>query len=299
MLSVRRNRALEVLAGMIRSNPDLRRGLDDNRHLEAAFEEKLRAFETEYGGAVFADRACFSDRRRLLGLLQTMADAPVRTVTAASETDSEMLRERFFAKVPADRRELAQELLDLGRTSYQLRDDDNLYLGRLEKLVLEAVDEGRSRLHAHHGGDGATMDLDAVVRGLRHPNLVVEPRPPASPPPEEQGFRSLPRQLVGQPAGPGIATGPARIVGDVDDLASFRHGEVLVCDSVDPNMTFVVPLASAVVERRGGMLIHGAIIAREYGLPCVTGVPDATAEVANGDRLTVDGFLGIVTVVRD
>ena len=115
MLSVRRNRALEVLAEMIRSNPDLRRSLDDNRHLEAAFEEKLRAFETEYGGAVFADRACFSDRRRLLGLLQTMADAPVRTVTAASETDSEMLRERFFAKVPADRRELAQELLASGK----------------------------------------------------------------------------------------------------------------------------------------------------------------------------------------
>jgi pyruvate,water dikinase len=56
---------------------------------------------------------------------------------------------------------------------------------------------------------------------------------------------------------------------------------------------------SAVVERRGGMLIHGAIIAREYGLPCVTGVPDATARIETGDRLTVDGYLGIVTVSRD
>ena len=58
----------------------------------------------------------------------------------------------------------------------------------------------------------------------------------------------------------------------------------------------VVPLAAAVIERRGGMLIHGAIIAREYGLPCVTGVPDATALVRTGDRLTVDGYLGVVTV---
>ena len=57
-------------------------------------------------------------------------------------------------------------------------------------------------------------------------------------------------------------------------------------------------MASAVVERRGGMLIHGAIIAREYGLPCVTGVPDITTLVATGDRLTVDGYLGIVTVLR-
>ena len=73
--------------------------------------------------------------------------------------------------------------------------------------------------------------------------------------------------------------------------------EVLVCDSVDPNMTFVVPMAAAVVERRGGMLIHGAIIAREYGLPCVTGVPRATTLISNGDPLTVDGYLGIVTLM--
>jgi pyruvate,water dikinase len=44
------------------------------------------------------------------------------------------------------------------------------------------------------------------------------------------------------------------------------------------------------------MLIHGAIIAREYGLPCVTGVPRATELIESGDMVTVDGFLGIVTV---
>ena len=61
-------------------------------------------------------------------------------------------------------------------------------------------------------------------------------------------------------------------------------------------MTFVVPLAAAVVEGRGGMLIHRAIIAREYGLPCVTGIPNATCLVQSGDLPTVDGYLGIVTV---
>lgn len=70
----------------------------------------------------------------------------------------------------------------------------------------------------------------------------------------------------------------------------------MVCDAVHPNMTFVVPLAAAVVEKRGGMLIHGAIIAREYGLPCVTGIPDATTLVQTGEEVTVDGYLGIVTV---
>jgi pyruvate,water dikinase len=44
------------------------------------------------------------------------------------------------------------------------------------------------------------------------------------------------------------------------------------------------------------MLIHGAIIAREYGIPCVTGVPEVTDLIRTGDRLTIDGYLGIVTV---
>jgi len=52
-----------------------------------------------------------------------------------------------------------------------------------------------------------------------------------------------------------------------DDLFEFKAGEILVCTAIDPNMTFVVPLAAAIVECRGGMLIHGAIIAREYGIP--------------------------------
>jgi pyruvate,water dikinase len=105
-----------------------------------------------------------------------------------------------------------------------------------------------------------------------------------------------PRQLVGQPAAPGMATGTARCLRNVEDLGRFEAGEVLVCDAIQPTMTHLVPLASAVVERRGGMLIHGAIIARELGIPCVNGIPHAVEVLHDGDLLTVDGHLGIVTV---
>jgi rifampicin phosphotransferase len=50
------------------------------------------------------------------------------------------------------------------------------------------------------------------------------------------------------------------------------------------------------VERRGNMFIHSAIIAREYGIPCVTGVPDAINQIRTGDFITVDGQLGIVII---
>jgi pyruvate,water dikinase len=86
------------------------------------------------------------------------------------------------------------------------------------------------------------------------------------------------------------------VVAAPQDIKAFQSGEILICDAVDPNMTFVVPLAAAVVERRGGMLIHGAIIAREYGLPCVTGVPEALQFIRSGDHVTVDGYLGIVII---
>ncbi len=76
----------------------------------------------------------------------------------------------------------------------------------------------------------------------------------------------------------------------------LRAGNVLVCDAIQPMMTHLVPLSAAVVERRGGMLIHGAIIAREMGIPCVNGIARAGEQLRDGDLVTVDGYLGIVTV---
>jgi pyruvate,water dikinase len=105
-----------------------------------------------------------------------------------------------------------------------------------------------------------------------------------------------PRQVLGQPASPGLATGKARIIENKKDLFDFKKGEILVIDSIDPNITFIVPLAAGIIERRGGMLIHGAIIAREYGIPCVTGIPSATNIIKDGDVVTIDGYLGIIII---
>lgn len=57
----------------------------------------------------------------------------------------------------------------------------------------------------------------------------------------------------------------------------------------------MVPLAAAIVEARGGMLVHGSIIAREYGLPCVTGLNESLIRIRTGDLLLVDGYKGIVS----
>jgi pyruvate,water dikinase len=160
-----------------------------------------------------------------------------------------------------------------------------------------AVREGTKRLCKR----GRT-NLDAVAPGeiakcLKDPVHVPEVRLPDKSTDHKYTVRA--RQLIGQPAVKGLAAGPARVIREISEIRQFKSGEVLVCDAIDPNITFAVPLAAAIAERRGGMLIHGAIIAREYGIPCVTGIPDLTGKIETGDFVTVDGFLGIVTINRN
>jgi pyruvate,water dikinase len=202
------------------------------------------------------------------------------------------------------RRDEALDVIETGRVSWKLRDDDNLLVARLESQLLRALDvaAGRLRMVGRLSSEVRPNDahVEPMVAALRQPSggavtleFSAEARnaQSACTPPGES-----PRQLIGQPASPGVATGAVRCIHGRADLGKFRRGEVLVCDAIQPTMTHLVPLASAIVERRGGMLIHGAIIARELGIPCVNGVRRAAEILNNGDLVTVDGHLGIVTV---
>ena len=210
--------------------------------------------------------------------------------------DKSSLAAAFFGTFPDGQQDYARELLEIARQSYSLRDNDNLYIGLIEGQLFAAINEGRMRLGLAGSSLKDKPKGQRVAAALRGEATVHITEPAIEAISAQESFSIKARQLVGQPAGPGLAVGRARVVLSPEDLFSFQAGEVLVCDAVDPNMTFVVPLACAVVERRGGMLIHGAIIAREYGLPCVTGVPQATEMISNGEVLTIDGHLGLVIV---
>jgi pyruvate,water dikinase len=214
--------------------------------------------------------------------------------TSRRQAGCKALVERFLEAFPVAQRKNAAGLLELARASYKLRDDDNIYMGRVEAELLRALVEAKGQSRNAAGLRVATTTADQFVQALTNPRF--RPSPETHAPGGDATHEVKARQLVGQPAGEGVAVGPARVVKRREDLLDFRRGEILICHAVDPNMTFVVPLAAAVVERRGGMLIHGAIIAREYGLPCITGVPDVCRAITTGDRITVDGYLGIVTV---
>ncbi|MGY1823213.1 PEP/pyruvate-binding domain-containing protein [Geodermatophilus sp. SYSU D00079] len=104
--------------------------------------------------------------------------------------------------------------------------------------------------------------------------------------------------LVGTPASAGTVTGTARVVLDPVG-AHLVPGEVLVAPSTDPGWTPLFLTAGALVMEMGGANSHGAVVAREYGIPAVVGLPEATSRFTTGQRLTVDGTRGRVTVAEE
>jgi len=296
MASIERNNMLMDLAGQIRSDQHLAKKLEhgDDSDLDAKFRSLIDEFIEKFGDlscAVTGGKNCVLGTGPLYRLLLEMAEHPAATGGDQKKDRIKCLQQTYLNSFDDDQKSRAEELLELARSSYQLRDDDNIYLGRIEAQLLTAVQEAKRRLE-DLSGHPASQILKQVLEEV---DLGTE-SPKSGPAATVTGDRVQARQLLGQPAGPGIAKGKARVIRRHSDLADFKYGEVLVCDAVDPNITFVVPLAAAVVERRGGMLIHGAIIAREYGLPCITGVPEATTLIETGDQITVDGYLGIVTL---
>ncbi|SMD02669.1 phosphoenolpyruvate synthase [Sporomusa malonica] len=110
--------------------------------------------------------------------------------------------------------------------------------------------------------------------------------------PQNRG-RSPEGALVGVPVSAGIVEGKARIILRPEN-AFLSEGEILVAPHTDPGWTPLFQSAKAVITEVGGLMTHGAVVAREYGIPAVVGVDNATQLIKDGDLIRVDGNQGIV-----
>jgi phosphohistidine swiveling domain-containing protein len=104
--------------------------------------------------------------------------------------------------------------------------------------------------------------------------------------------------LEGIPVSPGIVTGPARVILRTDDHEQVLPGEILIAPFTDPAWSPYFITAAGVVMEQGGILSHGSIVAREYGLPAVTNIASATRVIRTGDLVQVDGNRGCVSVLK-
>jgi len=108
----------------------------------------------------------------------------------------------------------------------------------------------------------------------------------------------LKADLYGAASAPGVAEGVARIIMTEDKLAELKPGEILVAPGTSAPWTPAFEIIKGLITDGGGALCHAVIVAREYGLPAVTGCLEATKKIKTGDRVKVDGDLGVVYILR-
>ncbi len=104
------------------------------------------------------------------------------------------------------------------------------------------------------------------------------------------------RRISGIAASPGLFTGRARIIETLDDASRLEDGDVLVCRATTPPWSPLFATIGALVVNTGGMLSHGAVVAREFGIPAVVGTMYGTTLIPDGSTVTVDGTQGLVIV---
>jgi pyruvate,water dikinase len=103
--------------------------------------------------------------------------------------------------------------------------------------------------------------------------------------------------LQGTPLSAGVAEGEALVVEDPGSARVPEQPYILVCPTTDPAWVPLFVSARGLVMETGGVLSHGAIVAREFGLPAVAGLPDVHHRLRTGQRLRVDGGTGRVNVL--
>ena len=220
-------------------------------------------------------------------------------------------------------RPLFRHLLGLARTYMRLREDQRFIWQRtlaFQRRVLLAL--GEFWLDRPEAIFGATLDEVRQAASGERPlpqesiaercaelhKLEAEHRlaPAWTYPPFLRGDRPLDtddspagNRWQGLPVSPGVGRGPARVVLSPDQFGRVRPGDVLITRGADPGWTPLFGLLAGLILETGGQLSHGAVVAREYGLPAVAALSGITGRLQDGQMVTLDGRTGQVLVEPD
>jgi pyruvate,water dikinase len=195
--------------------------------------------------------------------------------------------------------ELGQRLVETG--TFLLRDD--VYFCTTAELT-DAIDARREGKALPEMGQRA-----AERRELREARKRLHP-PGTVPPEASQIFEIRFKEtqaandpssdtLKGVPVSPGTVTGPVSVIHSPAEFDQMKPGSILVCTMTNPAWTPLFAHAIGLVTDMGGILGHGSIVAREYGIPAVVGTGTVTQRLKSGQEVRVDGDAGIVTILSD
>jgi pyruvate,water dikinase len=243
-----------------------------------------------------------------------------RVVEAARKAERELAERELLAALPAARRPPARAVLGLARRLIPLRgvgkaaflqcadvaraaarvlgaqlaadglldEPDDVFQLTVDELLappqprLRAVAAERRARHETY----RRLDLPEFWQGMPEPRAIADPSAPAAH-----------QSVAGTAVSPGVVEGRAQLIVDPDGDDELEPGDILVCRTTDPGWAATMVLASALVIDIGGAISHGAIVARELGIPCVIGTGNGTAVIRTGDLLRVDGSTGTVEIL--
>lgn len=210
----------------------------------------------------------------------------VRVLFGARESPK-FVAVRAMGRVRATLLEIGREFADVGTID---RPDDLFYLHVAE---LEAM----ARRESRDWQALVTARRQAYARELRRrqvPRVLVSDGRTFY---EGVGAATDGAQTItGSPVSPGVVEGIVHVVLDPAG-ARLVPGEILVCPGTDPAWTPLFMAAGGLVMEVGGMMTHGSVVAREYGIPAVVGVDQATLRLQDGQRIQVDGTTGRITLL--
>jgi pyruvate,water dikinase len=273
---------LEVLSGYLQIQPGetapdavFARGAISG---EAALDRMVAALRKTRGGWYKAIQARFLGRR--VRELMGTREAPKFFVV------------RLFARVRWAMLEIGAELVQSGELT---QSDDLFYLKFDELKTLAAETPGQP------GSNWQKIILarrEAFEReGLRRqiPRLLLS---------DGRAFydgiagSGQDGQLTGSPVSPGVVEGRVRVVLD-PRKAGLLPGEILVCPGTDPSWTPLFLTAAGLIMEVGGMMTHGAVVAREYGIPAAVGVDRATLRLQTGQLVRLNGSSGVIELLEE
>ncbi len=254
-----------------------------------------------------------------------MADYNPDTEQQRLVTEREEAVAETMARLSPPDADRLRDVLDMAKHVVSLQEDHNFYIDQraafsARRLVLAA---GRRLVSNSALADADNVFylsgvelLSALSGGLRDAQSIADhtksemarwsqiepPRTIGAPPAAHENPRSAlkdhgPQTLSGNGASAGIARGPARVLMSLAEADRLRPGDVLVARTTMPAWTPLFAAACAVVTETGGVLSHAAVVAREYGIPAVLNVVDATRLIRDGQLVEVDGSRGTVRII--
>ena len=294
--------------------------------LPPSLQRRMTAFLGRYGHRAIAEidlglKRWSEDPAHLLGAIANYLrlgdDATAPDVQfARGAREAEAMIDTLVSRLHGPRRTVLRFLLGRVRRLSGLREQPKFQIMRLfalgHALIAPVGVELAERGLLDAADDAFFLTLPELRRAIAGEDLRETVSAQREAYRREQGRRHVPRVLLsdgtdaetelpasidggirGTPASPGIARGIARVILSPVG-ARLEPGEVLVAPSTDPGWTPLFLTAGALVMEMGGMMSHGAVVAREYGIPAVVGVPDATGRIATGEHVMVDGSAGTV-----